>query len=246
VLPARPRALSLARPRESAALRRTLGESVYFRDVEARDLDRLAQLGRPKRLHNGERVENAGGYDSHLWVVVSGAVRISTRAAKGGEHVYAVLGAGNYFGLAAVIGKGVGTIEARAFGVTELAWIEGTTLMQLLDDRPPLWRHFGALLSERLVIALGLLRDNTACPLPDRLVRRLLVLLPAIPVPSGESVLPMTQADLARMLGTSRSRANAELRRLESEGLVRSGYRGIALLNVPRLRELAGKELKGF
>jgi Mn-dependent DtxR family transcriptional regulator len=56
----------------------------------------------------------------------------------------------------------------------------------------------------------------------------------------------MTQADLARMLGTSRSRANTELRRLESEGLVRSGYRGITLLDVPRLRALAGKELKAF
>jgi CRP-like cAMP-binding protein len=59
-------------------------------------------------------------------------------------------------------------------------------------------------------------------------------------------VLPMTQADLARMLGTSRSRANAELRRLESEGLIRSGYRGITLLDLPRLRALAGKGLKGF
>jgi len=82
--------------------------------------------------------------------------------------------------------------------------------------------------------------------LRERLVRRLLVLHPAIEPGSGEAVLPMTQADLARMLGTSRSRANAELRRLESEGLVRSGYRGITLLDVPRLRELAGNDLKSF
>jgi len=89
-----------------------------------------------------------------------------------------------------------------------------------------------------------LLRDNTACALPERLVRRLLVLLPAIE--AAEPLLPMTQADLARMLGTSRSRVNAELRRLESEGLVRSGYRGVTLLDLPRLRTLAGKDLKAF
>ena len=243
---ARPRLAAVTRPREAAAIRRTLEHSVYFRDVAARDLDRLAQLARPRRLHNAERVEHAGGYDTHLWIILSGAVRISTSAAKGGEHVYAVLGPGNYFGLATVIGKGVGTIEARAFGATELAWIDGAALMRLLDDRPPLWRHFGALLSERLMIALMLLRDNTACPLAERLVRRLLVFLPAIEPASGDPVLPMTQADLARMLGTSRSRANAELRRLESDGLVRSGYRGITLLDVPRLRTLAGKDLKCF
>jgi len=241
---ARPRLVAATRPRESAAIRRTLENSVYFRDVAARDLDRLAQLARPRRLHNAERVEHAGGYDTHLWIILSGAVRISTSTAKGGEHVYAVLGPGNYFGLATVIGKGVGTIDARAFGATELAWIDGAALMRLLDDRPPLWRHFGALLSDRLMIALRLLRDNTASPLPERLVRRLLVLLPAIE--AAEPVLPMTQADLARMLGTSRSRANAELRRLESDGLVRSGYRGITLLDLPRLRTLAGKDLKAF
>jgi len=96
------------------------------------------------------------------------------------------------------------------------------------------------------MVALMLLRDNTAAALPERLVRRLLVLLPAIEAASGEPVLPMTQADLARMVGTSRSRVNSQLRRLESEGLVRSGYRGITLLDLPRLRTLAGKDVKAF
>lgn len=234
------------RPRESTAIRRTLEQSVYFRDLAKRDLERLAQLARFKRLHNEERVESAGGYDAHLWIVLGGAARISTTAAKRSEHVYAVLGPGNYFGLAAVIGKGVGTLAARAFGATELAWIDGAALMRLLDDRPALWRHFGALLSDRLMVALALLRDNTACALPERLVRRLLVLLPAIEAAPAEPVLPMTQADLARMLGTSRSRVNAELRRLEAEGVIGSRYRGIALLDVPRLRALGGRDLKGF
>jgi CRP/FNR family transcriptional regulator, cyclic AMP receptor protein len=243
---ARPRPETAARPRQSVAIRRTLEQSEHFRHVAARDLDRLAQLARPRRLHNDERVHSAGSYDGHLWIVLSGAVRISTSTAKGAEHVYAVLGPGNYFGLAAVIGKGVGIIEARAFGATQLAWIEGAALMRLLDDRPPLWRHFGALLSHRLMVALMLLRDNTACALPERLVRRLLVLLPAIEPASGELVLPMTQSDLARMLGTSRSRVNSELRRLESEGLVRSGYRGITLLDLPRLRALSARDMQAF
>jgi len=234
-------------PREYAGIRQTLEHSVHFRDLAARDLDRLAELARLKRLRNQERVENAGGYDANLWVIVSGAARISTRTAGRGEHVYAVLGPGNYFGLAAAIGKGVGTLDARAFGATDLALIDGAALLKLLEDRPRLWRHFAAMLSRRLSVALILLRDNTVCALPERLVRRLLVLRPAIAAtPDAQPALPMTQGDLARMLGTSRSRTNSELRRLESEGLIRSGYRSITLLDLPRLRELAGKDLKGF
>jgi len=233
--------------RQHAGIRQTLEQSVHFRELAARDLDRLAELARPKRLRNKERIENVGGYDAHLWIIVGGAVRLSTKVSGDGEYVYAVLGPGNYFGLAAVIGKGVGTIDAHAFGATELAFIEGATLVKLLEDRPALWHHFAAMLSTRLAIALMLLRDNTACTLSERLVRRLFVLRPAVPEsPEAQPVLPMTQGDLARMLGTSRSRANAELRRLESDGLLRAGYRTIKLLDLPRLREMSGKDLTGF
>jgi CRP-like cAMP-binding protein len=235
-------------PRQQAGIRQTLEQSQHFRDLAARDLDRLAELARLKRVRNQERIENVGGYDAHLWLIVRGAVRISTKASGNSEHVYAVLGPGNFFGLAAVIGKGLGTLDAHAFGATELAFIEGPALVKMLEDRPNLWRHFAELLSRRLEMALMLLRDNTACTLSQRLVRRLLVLQPVIGESSAdaEPVLPMTQGDLARMLGTSRSRANAELRRLESDGLVHAGYRSITLLDLPRLREIAGKDLKGF
>jgi CRP-like cAMP-binding protein len=234
-------------PREYTSIRQTLERSEYFRDLAARDLDRLAELARLRRLRNQERIEKVGGYDSHLWIIVSGAARISTKASDNGEHVYAVLGPGNFFGLAAVIGKGLGTLDAHAFGLTELAWIEGGALVKLLEDRPGLWRHFAELLSRRLAIALMLLRDNTSCTLSERLLRRLLVLRPAIAESAAaQPALPMTQGDLARMLGTSRSRANAELRRLESQGLIRAGYRSITLLDIPRLRELAGNDLSAF
>jgi CRP-like cAMP-binding protein len=233
--------------REYAVIRQTLEHSLHFRELAARDLDRLAELARLKRLRNQEQVENVGGYDANLWIIVSGAVRISTTASERSEHVYAVLGPGNFFGLAAVIGRGVCTLEARAFGATELAFIEGSALVKLLEDRPSLWRHFATLLSKRLTVALMLLRDNTACPLPERLVRRLMVLQPAVAAKGDtQPALPMTQGDLARMLGTSRSRTNAELRRLESEGLVRSGYRSITLLDLAGLRQRAGRAFKGF
>jgi CRP/FNR family transcriptional regulator, cyclic AMP receptor protein len=236
-------------PRQTAGIRHMLEQSNQFRDLAAGDLARLAELARLKRLRNHERMENVGGYDAHLWIIVRGAVRISAKASGRAEHVYAVLGPGNFFGLAAVISKGVGvaTIDARAFGATELAWIDGARLLKVLEDRPRLLQHFAVLLSRRLSVVLMLLRDNTACTLPERLVRRLLVLQPSIPRPSdAPAALPMTQEDLARMLGTSRCRTNTELRRLESDGLISTGYRFIKLLDLERLRELAGQDLKSF
>ena len=90
-------------PRQNVGIRHTLEQSEHFRELAAKDLDRLAELARLKRARNQERIENMGGYDADLWIVVSGAVRISTKASARAEHVYAVLGPGNYFGLAAVV-----------------------------------------------------------------------------------------------------------------------------------------------
>ncbi|MEZ0309350.1 MAG: helix-turn-helix domain-containing protein [Ramlibacter sp.] len=50
----------------------------------------------------------------------------------------------------------------------------------------------------------------------------------------------MSQADLARMLGASRSKVNEELRRLQDAGLIRIGYGRINLLQCAGLSEIAG------
>ncbi|HVJ24407.1 MAG TPA: helix-turn-helix domain-containing protein, partial [Burkholderiales bacterium] len=56
----------------------------------------------------------------------------------------------------------------------------------------------------------------------------------------------MTQADLALMLSASRARTNAALKALERAGLVRAGYRGITILDLPGLRRLAGPGVHAY
>ena len=58
--------------------------------------------------------------------------------------------------------------------------------------------------------------------------------------------LRVTQTDLARMLGASRSKVNAELKRLERDDLIKVGYRTITLVDVARLHELAGPDVFAF
>jgi CRP-like cAMP-binding protein len=64
----------------------------------------------------------------------------------------------------------------------------------------------------------------------------------------GLSEVPvrMTQADLALMLGAGRSRTNAALKTLERRGLIRVGYRGITIIDLPGLRVLAGPETYAY
>jgi CRP/FNR family cyclic AMP-dependent transcriptional regulator len=210
--------------------------------------DRLASLGELRRLPHAARVGTAAAVDESLWIVVSGAVRISTRPHNGRrECVHAVLGDGSYFGLANAVGSGPYTFEARAFGPSDLALIDGKRLAPILEQYPTLWRYVTRLMAQRLKLVLGVMEDNRLLPLAERIARRLLG--HAASSDAGEGVQPtlrMTQSDLARMLDAGRSRTNTALKRMESQRLLRTGYRTITLLDVPALRLLAGREVDAF
>src|SRR5688500_11813076 len=71
------RTIAMLRRREFGRIRSALAASSHFQGLEAADLDRLAQLGRLQRLRHAERAARADAQDDHLWIVLSGAVRVS-------------------------------------------------------------------------------------------------------------------------------------------------------------------------
>jgi CRP/FNR family transcriptional regulator, cyclic AMP receptor protein len=231
---------------EFARIRAALTASAHFRALSAIDLDRLASLGRLQHLAHGAR-PTRGASDDSLWVILNGAMRVSSETPGAKEYVYAVLGPGSFFGLSTAVNRAPLTIEARSFGRTELAAFPGAGLAELLADRPLLWRHVSQMLSRRLRLALLVLRDNSVAPLPERIARRVLAhALSSDLRARAEVKVRMTQADLALMLGASRSKTNAALKNLEARGLIDAGYRGITIRDVPGLRAFAGTEVQAF
>jgi CRP/FNR family transcriptional regulator, cyclic AMP receptor protein len=158
-----------------------------------------------------------------------------------------VLGPGSYFGLATAVRRAAFTADARAFGATDLAVFRGDVLVAMLDERPRLWRHVSGLLARRLRLALLTLRDNSVAPLPERVARRLLGHALSSDLHGLTQVeVRMTQSDLALMLSASRTKTNAALKALEAQGVLKAGYRGITILDLPALRALAGRGIYAF
>ena len=237
----------MLRRREYDRIRSALATSTHFQMLASADLDRLALLGRLQRLHHAERATRDGSADDQFCIILSGAVRVSSQMPGAKEYVYAVLGPGSYFGLANAVRRATITADARAFGPTDLAVFSGPALEAMLDQQPRLWKHVCGLLARRLRIALLALRDNSVAPLPERIARRLLGHALSSDVGGLTQVaVRMTQADLALMLSASRARTNAALKTLERAGLVRAGYRGITILDLPALRRLAGPGVHAY
>lgn len=232
-----------------ARIRTALATSVHFRSLGPADLDALARLGRIAHLRDGESGGRAGARRRDVWIVLSGSMRMSSSTAAGDEYVYAMLGPGSYYGIGSLLSDTRTLVDAHAVGPTSLIVIRGVELLALLDQRPWLWRHVARLLHRRLTLALTVVSDLALTPLSQKIVRRLL----SQAMSAGEDLrqagpveLRLTQTDLARMLGVSRSKINVALKRLEREGLLRLKYRRIVLKDGARLCELAGPRLFAF
>jgi CRP-like cAMP-binding protein len=238
----------MQRERDYERIRLALSRSAHFGSLAPATLDRLAALGTLRHARHAERLGRADSVDENLWIVVSGAVRIATRPHVGRrEVVHAVLGNGSYFGLANAVGHGPFTFDARAFGASDVAVIDGKRLAPFLDQNPGFWRHVTKLMSQRLKLALGIMEDNRLLPLAERIARRLLGHAASSEYADGaQPTLRMTQADLAKMMDAGRSRTNTALKRMETQGLVKTGYRSITLLDLLALRKLAGREVDAF
>jgi len=238
--------IAMQKRREFARIRSALAASWHFRALESADLDRLAEVGRVQRLRHAERAVQDGTRE-RLWIILNGAIRVSSEAPGSKEYVYAVLGAGSYFGLASAVQDAPFAADARAFGATDLAAFRGDSLAAMVEERPRLWRHVSGLLSRRLRLALLIMRDNSVAPLPQRIARRLLGHALSTDLRGLKEVqVRMTQADLALMLGRSRSRTNAAIKALQRRGLIRAGYRGITILDLAGLRKLAGPGVTAY
>jgi CRP/FNR family transcriptional regulator, cyclic AMP receptor protein len=234
---------------ERARVRAMLERSIHFRGLAAPERDGIAGLSRLRKLRDNELAGSAGRPHDELWIVLQGGLRLSSVTERGDEFVYAVLGPGSFYGLAHVIGSPNAVTDARAFGPTELAAIPGPQFLALLDANPQLWRHVTDLLLRRLTLAMSVIRDFSVAPLGQRIVRRLLGQAMgggADIAGIGRIEIRVNQSDLGRMLGSSRSRINAELKRMEGDGLLEIGYRSITLLDLGRLREIAGPEVFAF
>lgn len=236
------------RDADYARIRLTLARSAHFGSLAPEVRDRFAALARLRHARHGERLGAPGTRDDQLWIVVSGAVRISTRPKeRAHEAVHAVLGGGSYFGLANAVRHGPYVYDARAIGPTDLAVVDGNRLSAALEQYPRLWRRVSALMTHRLKVVLDAIEDNRVLPLPERLVRRLIgVAVSSELLEGAQPMIHMAQGDLARMLDAGRSKINPVLKRLEAQGLLRTGYRTITLVDLPALRKLAGREVHPF
>jgi CRP/FNR family cyclic AMP-dependent transcriptional regulator len=213
-----------------------------------------ASLGRtldstPRRFDHGEVITRQGDPVSSLSLVASGVVRLSAVTPEGREVVIGLLGVGQVFGEAALLDDGAerdSLVEARVVGSATIVQIPASTLRTVIEGNPATGEELLRLVAARLHRTSVALEEALAQDVPVRVSRRLRQLaLDHGDRRSGGGVrlrVPLTQDELARMVGASREAVNRSLGVLAARGLVRTEHRTFV---IPDLEALERSEIEG-
>lgn len=204
--------------------------------------DALLHEGRLRSMDAGERLFSRGDACAGLYGVVDGAIGVSGTSASGKEALLVVLESPNWFGEVAVFDGKARTHDASADGATTLVEVPLVALHKLLSSEPNYWQDLGRLIAGKLRLAFTTMEDTALLPIAMRVARRLSQMAEGYGQWQGRSQrsIEVKQDQLAQMLGSSRQTINQNLKNLESEGLIRTTYGQIEILDLPGLRGVGG------
>jgi CRP/FNR family transcriptional regulator, cyclic AMP receptor protein len=178
-----------------------------FVELTDEEIELLGKEAMARSLERNDVIFREGDEPDELVVVVEGRIAIIRSFVDGRESVLALMEDGDCFGEMGLFGGAGRSTDARALEPTEVLTIPYGPLREIYNRRPELLWHVAEVLADRLRVTDEALADSMFLDVAGRTAKRLLEM-------SGgdeEFVLPVTQEELAGMVGASRERVNKAL-----------------------------------
>jgi CRP/FNR family transcriptional regulator, cyclic AMP receptor protein len=172
-------------------------------------------------------------------LIESGRVALRITTPAGEVSTLSILVAGQAFGEMALVGNRPRTATAVALEPVTTLSMSRQLFTTLRQRYPAVNELLIDILASRVDRLSRQVAEASYLPVDARLARRLLTLAAVYRAGSGPAVLPVTQQDLAGLVGATRPTINVELNRLATNNLVRLRRGQITVLDEPGLHELA-------
>jgi CRP-like cAMP-binding protein len=180
-------------------------------------------LGRSMvKLKSKQAIFRQGDAADALFYIQSGRAKLTVLSSTGKEATLAILGPRDFVGeesIGAIPGLRLASATTTAASV--MLRIERKTMLRVLNDQPSLSNLFTAYILARSMRIQSDLIDQLFNNSEKRLARILLLMSEVGNSEMPSAVLPeITQATLAEMVGTTRSRVNVFLNRFRKMGFI--------------------------
>lgn len=198
-------------------------------------LQRVMDNATSRELRRGDIVFEEGDEPDHLYVVEDGRIAIASKSIDGRESVFALMERGELFGEMGLL-DGLGrSAEARALEPSQITEIPYGPVRTIFEENPELLWGVVALLAGRLRSMDSALADSVFLDVTGRTAKRLLELAGD----QDEFLLPVTQEELAGMVGASRERVNKAIASFVRLGWIGQSDRRYAILDREQLTRRA-------
>lgn len=221
-----------------------LAANPWFASLPEREQRAVLAGAEPVRLRAGEMLfrqgDAVGANAGAFYGLIEGHLKISTLREDGKEAILVVLEAGNWFGEISLIDGRPRTHDATALGPAEVLALPRAAFDALMQ-RTAFAQAVCRLLAVRMRTLYGMVEDVTLRSTRARIARRLLLLARGDATQSADArrVVPVSQEQLAMMLGITRQTLNKELKALVQGGALVLGYGRIEIASVRALESLA-------
>ena len=228
---------------DPAALRSALEAVPLFRDLEPDDLTMLVGTVRARRFRKGEVIFHQGDPGDALHIILTGRVKISSPSDSGVEAILATLRPGEFFGSLALLDGEPRSATATAIEVTETLVLPRDRFRQLVSDVAAIRDHVFAELAHELRRLTNHVEELHFLDIAGRLAARLTRLAEEQGIPSDDREIrldgPITQSELAAMVGSTRQSVNKLLGYLVDDGLIRIERDAIVIVDLAALQQAA-------
>ena len=178
-----------------------------FSELDDELLEPIVDQSKTLDLQRGDVLFQSGDGSSDLYIVTRGRIAIGNRSFDGRESLVALMESGDLFGEMPLFSNDGRSAEARALEESAVVVIPYQPVKNLYDENPSLlWRVVEMLVS-RLKSTDIALADTMFLDVTGRTAKRLLEMAGE----SDEFQLPITQEELAGMIGASRERVNKSI-----------------------------------
>jgi CRP/FNR family transcriptional regulator, cyclic AMP receptor protein len=181
-----------------------LADVDLFGDLTPEERQQLADASTTEELRRGDVLFHEDDEADRLYVVIEGRIAIAKRSIDGRESVVALMESGDLFGEMSLFEPLGRSAEARALEPSQVLAIGYGPIREVYERRPELLWGVVELLAGRVRSMDVALADSVFLDVTGRTAKRLVEMASG----ADEFTLPVTQEELAAMVGASRERVN--------------------------------------
>jgi CRP-like cAMP-binding protein len=215
-----------------------------FQSLNEEELQKAAGELRRRTFGPGVTLFHQGMPGSSLYVIAEGSVRVFAVGLTGQEHTFTTFGPGNFFGELSVIDGLPRTASAITLDQTVLWLMTRESFIRLLDDCPSLCRAVVEILAGRIRRSATHVESIIFQDVLGRVAFEILNLADRHGRASDDGIeidMPLTQSDLATIVGATRESVNKALSTLRKQGLLEMEGTRLVVFDAEELMDLVGR-----